>query len=608
MQRYHSLLTGNATGYKVIWKEQDNNHSASKCDKIVINLLKETASSDELLVAITVFITTGRILVQGKGHEDWSKHEFPVLLDIVNQLSSLKSFSSISSVEDKSIFTGSVHNFFGNAIHFVPDDDIPSLSQGVDIANGGTSPLVLESLKITPKRLGTISSLRDTLAQLEVDFTQFRMICSGDIEQMKDKMTQQNNLLKLQKQLTADVSTELSSHLTSFQDIVSQQTTLIKKLQEENQSLQKTQAKLLATNSQLQEQHAQLLSEVNFLKEQVRMLWDHSTGTSEPAQEISRDSTTSESVHGETVEKSLTEDETLLLVNIPTENRFSPLQSSAARLTRNEPDIDRASVPTQENTISTNHNGNEPASEDDLPPNVKIVNTSYPPHPPSAVKSNTAVFLCDSNGKFLDKKKLFRPNQELTFFRCPRLENARSILQNDLHEIPEIILIHTGTNDLTATTSIHVFISEFCNLIKESASKFPMSKIIFSTLLPRADIPLQTLLQINRQLISECSKLPNVHAGIHENIFSKELQDVHDERHVNKRHIGVFAANLVNTIRGELNNHIFSRHKCHTHRHHITVVNSVLTALLSRILRTLTLSSTRHHYTLTVNQDSPGSL
>ena len=143
-------------------KGQDSNHLASKCDKIVIDLLKETASSDELLVVITVFIRAGRILVQGKCHEDWSKHDFPVLLDIVNQLSSLKSFSNISSVEDKSIFTGSVHNFFGNAIHFVPDDDIPSLGQGVDIANRGTLPPVFESLKITPKRLGTISSLRDT--------------------------------------------------------------------------------------------------------------------------------------------------------------------------------------------------------------------------------------------------------------------------------------------------------------------------------------------------------------------------------------------------------------------------------------------------------------
>ena len=89
-QRYHSLLTGNASGYKVIWKEQDNNHSASKCDKIVINLRKETAS-----------LMTGRILVQGKGHEDWSKREFPALLDIVNQPSFLKGFTDIPSVEDK---------------------------------------------------------------------------------------------------------------------------------------------------------------------------------------------------------------------------------------------------------------------------------------------------------------------------------------------------------------------------------------------------------------------------------------------------------------------------------------------------------------------------
>ena len=78
-----------------------------------------------------------------------------------------------------------------------------------------------------------------------------------------------------------------------------------------------------------------------------------------------------------------------------------------------------------------------------------------------------------------------------------------------------------------------------------------MSKIIFSTLLPRADIPLQTLLQINRQLISECSKLPNEHTVLHEKIFSKELKDIlHDERHLKKLQIGLFAANLVNAIRG----------------------------------------------------------
>ena len=95
----------------------------------------------------------------------------------------------------------------------------------------------------------------------------------------------------------------------------------------------------------------------------------------------------------------------MLLYNIPTENRFSPVQSSPASLTRNEPDIDRASVPTQENTISTNLNVSEPASEADLPPNVKTINISDQPHPPSTVKSNTAAFFCDSKGKFLDKEE-----------------------------------------------------------------------------------------------------------------------------------------------------------------------------------------------------------
>jgi len=146
------------------------------------------------------------------------------------------------------------------------------------------------------------------------------------------------------------------------------------------------------------------------------MLWEQSTKASEPAEGICHDSTILDSVQGETLEKSSTADKTLLLVNIPTENHFSPLQSSVARLTRNEPDIDRASVPTQENTILTKHNGNVPASEAYLPPNIKTANTSDQSHPPSTVKSNTAAFLCDSNGKFLDKKKLFWPNQELTFF------------------------------------------------------------------------------------------------------------------------------------------------------------------------------------------------
>ena len=154
-------------------------------------------------------------------------------------------------------------------------------------------------------------------------------------------MTQQNNLLKLQKQLTGDVSTELSSHLTLFQDIFctstnsNQETARGKPVSPKGTS--QTLSKKITYKSNTLDYYLKSIS----LKGQVCMLWEQSTGASEPAQGTSHDLTTLDSARGQTLEKSSTEDETLLLINIPSENRFSP----------HEPDIDRALVPTQENTI-----------------------------------------------------------------------------------------------------------------------------------------------------------------------------------------------------------------------------------------------------------------
>ena len=170
--------------------------------------------------------------------------------------------------------------------------------------------------------------------------------------------------------------------------------------------------------------------------------------------------------------------------------------------------------------------------------------------PPITVKSNTAVFLCDSNGKFLNKRKLFKPQQEHKYFRCPKVDHARDVLQNALQEHPELIVIHTGTNNLTPTTPIDTFISDISALVTEASTKFSKSKIIYSTLLPRADIPSHIITNINDQLINGCSKLPNVHLVTHANVFFKGLEALHDDKHLKRRHIGLFAANLVDAIRG----------------------------------------------------------
>ena len=429
-QRYYELLNRQAAGYKVTWKEQDGYSSSSKCDKLVIHLVEITPTSEEeILVAITVFITTGRIQVQGKRIEDWNAHEFPVLLECVNKQSDIKHFAGISSIPDhyQSIFASSLHNFFVNFIHFVAEEEIPSSNCNTTDeipqekittkAISSSAPDVQLPLTITPSRLKTISSLRDTLGELEAEFTQFKMITSGDLQQLKDKIVQQDNLLKLQRKTIDDLSSDLSSHAQSSQEMFSQQSAHIKKLQEENLSLQKKHSKTLESNLTLQKSCSELLTEVNFLKDQVRELWKKplaldTHASSDTAIDPHAISHSSPTVHEKTDE----EHPPLLLVDIPT---------------------------------GTSAQGNIMPNEEIPSPNAQQQRNNGPSNqpPPISVKPNTAAFLCDSNGKFLNMTKLFHPKQELKYFRCPTIEDGRNTLQTSLQEHPKLLVIHTGTNN-----------------------------------------------------------------------------------------------------------------------------------------------------------------
>ena len=159
----------------------------------------------------------------------------------------------------------------------------------------------------------------------------------------------------------------------------------------------------------------------------------------------------------------------LLLVDIPTEN---PAQEN---IMRNE------KIPSP-NAQQQRKNGSSNES------------------PPISVKPNTAAFLCDSNGKLLNMRKLFHPKQELKYFRCPTIEDGNNTLQTNLQEQPKLLVIHTGTNNLMPTTQIDDFVSEISAFVMDVSTKFPKSKIIYSTLLQLSDL----LLACERRRISAC--------------------------------------------------------------------------------------------------------
>lgn len=98
------------------------------------------------------------------------------------------------------------------------------------------------------------------------------------------------------------------------------------------------------------------------------------------------------------------------------------------------------------------------------------------------------------------------------------------------------------------TTPMDEFVSDLSVLLTQVSTKYPKSKIVYSTVLPRGDIPSHTLTKRIDQIIGVCSNLPNVHLVTHDNLIRPDV--MHDTKYIKKQHLGLFAANLIEAIRG----------------------------------------------------------
>ena len=86
MIRYFSHLK--TMRYRVTWQEQESYSCPTKSDKIILQIYDVENSNEDQLVTISIFISTGRIMIQGKKFAEWGRDEFPTLLSIV-KISSL---------------------------------------------------------------------------------------------------------------------------------------------------------------------------------------------------------------------------------------------------------------------------------------------------------------------------------------------------------------------------------------------------------------------------------------------------------------------------------------------------------------------------------------
>ena len=157
------------------------------------------------------------------------------------------------------------------------------------------------------------------------------------------------------------------------------------------------------------------------------------------------------------------------------------------------------------------------------------------------------LFLCDSIGKYLRLNKLC-PKHSVTYARTPLIKTAADLInETDPNHSPSTILFHTGTNDLE-TSDAQAVAHDICHLLTKTSQKFQSSKILFSLFLPRQDNLNAKTHEVNDLIKENIKLLPNVQMIDHTNLHNTKMIVLHDNKHLNRDGLSIFARNLTRTI------------------------------------------------------------
>ena len=206
-------------------------------------------------------------------------------------------------------------------------------------------------------------------------------------------------------------------------------------------------------------------------------------------------------------------------INIPTSNQYEFLPEEPSNSNT------EAEKPKELDSCSQN----EQPNETDHQSQGKYVNESE------------TIIICDSNGRYL-QPKLLCPDTKNSYIRCPTLSKAKTIIQNTTFTSPRTFIIHCGTNDLESTKSNEQVVNQTMEVITEVKKKFPETRILISSLLPRNDILDERSNIINKELEKIISSKPKVTFVKHDHITKSN--HLKDKKHLNIRGVKLFARDL----------------------------------------------------------------
>ena len=237
--RYLEFLPSSGS-YFVKWQEKNASFSEDKCERLVVQVYSraESTISNVLIFAITIYLTTGRIQVQGNFWQQFGNKEMPLLPAIVNklqedgQVEQLQSQEFFCGVEDDQLpddENKEIRNQDNsNVRNKRPAKKSNEKEMGEEInrsvpntaANGAhtcnklaeqetsfynSSDNFGKESTLSPSRMNSLTAVKESLTSLERDMVDIRLeldhtACSDDVSDMKDKFKQLENSIKANNQ------------------------------------------------------------------------------------------------------------------------------------------------------------------------------------------------------------------------------------------------------------------------------------------------------------------------------------------------------------------------------------------------------------------------
>ena len=83
--RYFTLIWGGKLDSKVVWRDHNDKSNIVHTEFIVNDKCKETDTSNQDMFKVFVYITTGKVMIQGKGYAIFGTKFFSKCLNLVNE-------------------------------------------------------------------------------------------------------------------------------------------------------------------------------------------------------------------------------------------------------------------------------------------------------------------------------------------------------------------------------------------------------------------------------------------------------------------------------------------------------------------------------------------